>query len=126
MFKAVCEAPPGTTAEVETEKNDAGFWEWTSFKRIQMTEQEKTPVGEPSKPAVAVAKSTYETPEERAKKQVYIIKQSSLANAIQYLPEGSSVADVVSIAQVFTDWVLNNELPEAKVALADLPDDIHF
>jgi len=51
----------------------------------------------------------YETAEERAKKQVYIIKQSSISNAIEIAKTdgiGLSVPGVLAIAQELTDWVL--------------------
>ena len=117
VFKSVAEAASGTTAEVEQEKNSGGFWEWTSFKRVAAT-------AAPAAPTVAEAvkqvKSQYETPEERAKKQVYIIKQSSLAQAVALLSVGAKTppktSEVLGLAQDLTDWVFGNEV------LGDVPD----
>lgn len=54
-------------------------------------------------------KSTYETPEERAKKQVYIVRQSSIAQAITFLQIGKakevSVEDVLKVATQFESHV---------------------
>lgn len=125
IYKLLAEAQAGQTAEIGVVKNDGGYWEWDSFKRIVMTEQEKTAVDVPNVKAanVVAAKSTYETPEERAKKQIYIIKQSSLANAITFLggsTTGATLDEVLRVAQVMSDWVVD----EKKVDLFDLPNDI--
>jgi hypothetical protein len=77
-------------------------------------------------------KSTYETPEERAKKQVYIVKQSSLSNAIALLnADGKNTItggkkytkeDVFALAQELTDWVFAQETVK-QTALIDMPSD---
>lgn len=124
IFKLVAESQPGQTAEIGVIKNDGGYWEWDSFKRVVMTEQEKAaPIQDQKAQVVSAAKSTYETPEERAKKQVYIIKQSSLANAIAFLggaSTGTTVDEVLNTAQIFTDFVFNDK----KVDLFDMPNDL--
>jgi len=58
----------------------------------------------------ASPKSTYETPEERAKKQVYIIRQSSITAALNMLgTKAKTVADVTSIAKQFEDYVMGRD-----------------
>lgn len=73
---------------------------------------------------VPAAKSTYETSEERAKKQVFIVKQSSITAALKYLEitkaKDVGVTDVLEIAQHFTDWVLENK----KTDLFSTPNDL--
>lgn len=128
VFKAVVESKAGQTAEVGVVKNDGGYWEWDTFKRIQMTDDEKAATAAPTKTegttgvATFTNKSTYETPEERAKKQVYIVKQSSISNAIAFLKDTGnvSVQDVLSVAQQFTDFVFSDK----KVELFDAPNDL--
>lgn len=67
-------AKVGDTFSVVTNKNDKGYWTWESV----------SPAG--SKPKANPApRSTYETPEERAQKQIYIVRQSSLTSAIAML-----------------------------------------
>ena len=72
----------------------------------------------------APVRSTYETPEERAKKQVYIVKQSSINAAIQLLSVGAkqppSTELVLTEAQKFVDFVF----AEKKESLLDLPNDL--
>ena len=61
--------------------------------------------------------STYESSEERAARQVYIIRQSSIANAINTL--GANVVgavdpgQVMSIAEIYTQYVLNGPEKDA-------------
>ena len=66
-------------------------------------------------------KSTYETPEERAKKQVYIVRQSSITNAIEYLNDQSkkfSVSEVLDVAEQFVQFVFNGrEVAEENVKM---------
>lgn len=67
--------------------------------------------------------STYETPEERAKKQVFIIKQSCLAQAIAATSVGAksppSRSTILEEAQAYVDWVMG----EKKVSVLDMPSD---
>ena len=131
IYKLVAEAAPGQTAEVGVIKNDGGYWEWDSFKRIVMSDQEKTlvPDAAVNKTAnVSAAKSSFETAEERAKRQVLIVKQSSLERAVEFLTKTSAnpallqAEEVLELAQIFTDWVF----AEKKVDLFSLPNDLDF
>ena len=89
-------------------KNDKGYWEWTD---IEMAPQG---VKEDAKPNVKgkVIGSNYETPEERARRQVYIIRQSSISSAIEFIAttnvvEGkATVADVIEVAKAFEAHVM--------------------
>lgn len=120
IFSAASAAAAGSQWEVVSEK-EGEYWQWKSFTAI-------APGATPSsKPVVAgTIKSTYETPEERAKKQVYIIKQSSLAQAIALLSVGAKVPPstelVLQEAQKFTAWVMDTAPP--KVDLFDEDNDI--
>ena len=125
-FKVLAENPVGKTFDVEQVKGIPGpdgksYWNWTGLSQ-STGKQAVSPVAEASK----TVKSTYETAEERAKKQVYIIKQSSLANAINTLSVGAKAApkaeDIIALAQTFTDWVF----AEKQTALTDLPNDLDF
>lgn len=67
-------AKVGDVFDVVTNKNDKGYWTWESVSTAG------------SKPKANPApRSTYETPEERAQKQIYIVRQSSLTSAIAML-----------------------------------------
>jgi hypothetical protein len=133
VFKVFSEASPGQQYTVVSEKK-GDFWEWTSATRVlegstPTQVQASAPVQESK--YQASPKSTYETPEERAKKQVYIVRQSSISSAIDLLSVGAksppSVDAVLATAQQFTDFVFGktdlfkqpNDLPSDE--LGDIP-----
>lgn len=77
-------------------------------------------------------KSTYETPEERAKKQIYIVRQSSISNAIAMLSVGSKarpdVKEVIDIASQLESFVFgssNDATPDTFKDL-DTMDDVPY
>jgi hypothetical protein len=120
VFKKVQELT-GQTVEVELVKNDKGFNEWKSVT-----------VGLPDTGSVpnsgATAKNAYtprdyETKEERAKRQVYIIKQSSLSAATALMTPGAKTAldpkAVIETAQLLTDWVLEQQPTDEEIG--DIP-----
>lgn len=105
-FLVMAQAKQGETYDVELKKGDK-FWDWASATKVE------TLLGNPVKAATPSPKSTYETPEERAAKQVYIVRQSSLERAIQLFElQGNkkvSENDVTKLAQFFTDFVMGKE-----------------
>lgn len=109
VFDAVKSAVSGASYEVEVKKNGE-YWDWVAVKPAG-----DTLAREPLKAAPTGGKvvgSTYETADERKVKQLYIIKQSSISNAIELLSVGQktppAVADVLSTAQQFVDFVYGN------------------
>lgn len=109
IFKAVADAQAGQVFDVKSEKNDGGYWEWVSFVRDT---NPGAAVASAAATPVAAKGGTWETPEERAKKQVYIVKQSSISAAVSMLSIGAktplSVDQVVAVAQQLTDYVFGN------------------
>ena len=79
-----------------------------------------------SKPSTS-PKSTYETPEERAKRQVLIVRQSSLSSAIELLKtdkKSPTVPEVLQVAKQFEAYVFGNDDPfglESKEPVNKLP-----
>lgn len=79
--------------------------------------------------APAARTSTYETPEERAKKQVYIIRQSSLSTAVAALSVGvkspPSSEVVIAYAKDLEAFVFGRDVaPGADTGFDDLDNDI--
>lgn len=101
------------------------YWQWLSAKKADgPLETAATKAGTPA------PRSTYETPEERAKRQEYIIRQSSLSNAISLLKTDKiipSVGEVFSVADQFVDYV-NKKSPPVfnEDVMLDLNDDIPY
>ncbi len=116
LFTVVNEKKPG--------KDGQEYWTWLSATQSAPGSVPET-TGVPKTTGFPV-KNTYETPEERAKKQVYIVKQSSLSAAIALLSVGAKsppkAEEVLAQAQQFTDWVFQ-EQKVAQQSLVDMPDD---
>lgn len=125
-------AQPGDTFEIEVKKNDRGYNDWVSAVKGGAptasnvnTSPRTTPTASPSG-ATAAPRSNYETPEERAKKQVYIVRQSSISNAVDLLSVGQKstpdVDKVLEVAKRFEDYVFGAQVSDADVAGSFFPD----
>jgi len=133
-FDALANAATGSVFEVTVVKNDAGYNDWTAC--VQAAPGSVAAQGSINGAGNAKAtggnvtqvKSTYETPEERAKKQVYIIRQSSISAAIGSLSVGAKSAlkasDVIAVAEEYSAWVMQSPEQAAKQDMFDLPHDI--
>jgi hypothetical protein len=103
----------GDEIEVTFVKDDK-YFNWATVERVAGVVQgtNDKPQDSTVKAQPVVRTSTYETPEERAKKQVYIIKQSCLAQANAYSANRTdgypTVNETLGIAQQFLDWVMDD------------------
>lgn len=68
-------------------------------------------------------KSNYETPEERAQRQVYIIRQSSISSAVDAAPllKLKSKEEILQVAKFFEAFVLGTEFDDGTINT--LPND---
>src|SRR5574343_1482493 len=117
VFKDVANASATMFYDVSTSKDDKGYWQWDSFTTTSPVAATEAPKSFPA------PKSNYETPEERAKRQVFIVKQSSLTAALKFAElnkEKPTVEGILALAQELTDWVIS----EKKVDLFDIPNDM--
>jgi ABC-type phosphate transport system substrate-binding protein len=101
-------AKNGEAYEITQIKNDKGFWDWTSATKADAA------AAATGAKSFTPTKSSYETTEERARRQVLIVKQSSLSAAIAHLnaradKDEYDISDVKAIAQELADWVLADE-----------------
>ena len=114
LFKADKSWTKDQFINVKTVKNDkTGYWDWVGL------EGETVATSKESATPTRVTGSNYETKEERAARQVYIIRQSSLATAVDLLGQGASTDTVIETAKVFEAYVLGN-----PGSFDDLADDI--
>lgn len=107
------------------------YWQWVGISEGGSAVP-STSAAKPSG-ATATPKSTYETPEERAKKQVYIVRQSSIGAAIETLSVGAKAPpkkeDVVELAKYYEGYVFGKEEAPKLAELPpndDLEDDIPY
>ena len=118
-FKVLANAAGGDIFEITVVKNDKGFNDWTAA--VPSTEGAASPVtasptggaSKPGSPAPAAARSSYETPEERALRQVLIVRQSNINAAVAMLTAGAKsppkIAEVFAVAKQFEQYVFGTE-----------------
>lgn len=107
---------PGQPFVMVVEKEN-DFWNVKSVlpeSNVQATTSGSNAVGSKTTPSPS-PKSTYETPEERAQKQVYIVRQSSINQALEYLgltKTKPSIEEVLKTASQFESHVFGVEFDD--------------
>lgn len=114
-FTVLAAATSGQVYEIEVKKNDAGYNDWIKISKSDTaaTVSTGTSTSTPPRPSggagTAVTKGNWETPEERAKKQIYIVRQSSLTAAISTLTHGRKTElkpeEVIGLASEYEAFV---------------------
>lgn len=123
---ALKSAQPGQVFDVTVVKNEAGYNDWTSVKLSDGTQPAPVPsaINSP-KAAIGAGRSTYETPEERAQRQILIVRQSSVGHALTLLSLGAKTApkldEVLETAQQISDFVFQIK-SAGPSGFEDLPD----
>lgn len=129
IFAKVRDMKVGEEYNVEVTKNDKGYNQWAAIDAVGSS-QAAEPAAKSTPTRTNV--STYETAQERAIKQLYIVRQSSISSALEYMkntqPAGEyGVNDVLDVAQSYVDFVFNQpskELGQESSDLMDLENDI--
>ena len=130
VYNTLKSARSGEIYSIERVKNEGGFWDWVAIKPDTVnTDSPQTSTAATSSTSFTSPKSTYETADERAKKQVYIVRQSNITAAIATLKtdkKNPSVSEVLEVAKQYEAFVFGQEAK--PVLLADLPpnDDDDF
>lgn len=96
-------ASKGDVFYVVREKNEGGFWDWTNIE--ESPPEDEKPVNT-AKPAL---KQSYDQKDDQ--KQLFIIRQSSLTNAVNTLAAGIDPDNVKVVAQNYIDFVFGNNIP---------------
>lgn len=116
-FNALKNAQSGQQYEVTVVKNDKGYNDWTAATQAEAGAASQQPVYQPqaaygpknANTVPAARPNTFETPEERAKKQVYIVRQSSISASVAALSVGSKnppkANDVIDYAKQLEAFV---------------------
>lgn len=110
------ELKTGDQVVIDKEKPEGNsFWKVNGILKqgsVASPAQAAAVHGSPAQPS---PKSTYETPEERAKKQVYIVRQSSIATAASFLKgEDTQPERILELAKQFEAYVFGTELAPAS------------
>ena len=114
VWEILSKATKGDTFSVDEEKDAKGFWQWTAIHR-----QDGTP-----RPAATPTptKPSYETPEERANRQVLIVRQSSLASAVELCKDHGKQPnpdEVIKVAKQFEAYVFGTGIDALTNDLVD-------
>lgn len=100
IFNRAAALQPGQNVSIQIEKQ-GDYWNWVGLG----VGEGKAMAAEPNKRSAG----TFETAEERAKKQVYIVRQSSISNAIEWLALSNrkdwNLDDVLVAAKEFENYV---------------------
>lgn len=136
-FEALSAASNGEVFDIamvkQTGKDGKEYWVWTNATKGAAGGQASvgsSGTSQQSNSNGTVAKGNWETPEERAKKQVYIIRQSSISSAISALAVGSKTAakpdEILSLAKRFEDYVFDGLTGNIVTDTASLEDEDLF
>ena len=121
VFTAAKSWTKGEQVNVVTTKDDQGYWQWTGIG----TGEAKV-ANSPAQQGTRVAGSNYETKEERAARQVMIVRQSSISSAVAAMSVGGknplTPHAVIAYAQELENYVMSK--PDAVTSLVDMADDI--
>ena len=123
VFKQAKDWKKGDTVDVNTQKDDNGYWQWVSIGADAIAQATSNTSN--TKATTRVTGSNYETKEERAQRQVMIVRQSSISSAVTALTaEGKSptVAEILGMATEFENFVMGTSSTPSSID--DLQDDI--
>ena len=122
-FKLLADAQAGAAYEIEVVKNAAGYNDWVSA--TPSTGAVRAPSLATSAKTTTSHKSTYETPEERAQRQILIVRQSSVSSAGSILSAGAKTPPptsvVIDYAKQLEAYVFGVKDPGPS-GFEDLPD----
>jgi len=134
VMATLSKATKGQAYTLLREKDKDGYWQWISITegdvQLDTTTSTSNASGNPAKSsgATVAPKSTYETAEERAKRQVYIIRQSSITAAINTIKNDKKALtplEVIDVARVYEAYVFGINLEaDSVVKVPEYDEDI--
>ena len=94
--------------KVVVENSGAPYYNWV---KIDAANDEEV-VAAKAAPKSITYQDNRETPEERARRHLMIVKQSSLSNALEYMKNTNNtdfgVTDLLDIADLMVEWVMED------------------
>lgn len=104
VYKTLVNANVGDAYDIKAEK-DGKFWNWVQASLVGGAGTNASADGAAKTTFTGTTRGGWETPEERAIKQVYIIRQSCLSTAATCLAGKGKATDVVEMAKHFEAYV---------------------
>ena len=129
-FDALQTAAPGSAWTMTVVKKDKGYNDWTNAVPgpIGAGGAQQTTTGNITVGNAVNVKSNYETADERAKRQVLIVRQSSISSAVATLVAGAksppTLEAVLALANAYSNWVFQDPADVASQDLVTLANDI--
>lgn len=123
VFKEMSGAKNGDIFTITTGKNDKGYITWESATAGASSE---APATSTKSASFGGGGRDFESKEEREAKQRYIIRQSSLSNAIAVLTTGAKSPPDEKAIMDLSDKFVNYVFEVADIFAADTPDDIPY
>jgi len=116
-FAVVKASGNGDVLDVTTEKDAKGYWQWTKVVKLDAAQVAAAPKAADAPVGKAGAnptpKNTYETPEERAFKQLCIVRQTGIERALNTLQvltgDKFTVEDVIAVARQYEAYVFEEK-----------------
>lgn len=112
-FVTLKQAKPVDVYEVDVQKNEAGYNDWIHAKKGAVASAQANIVtAQASATSSVQSKGGWETPEERAKKQIYIVRQSSISAAVNALSVAAkkhpTSEEVIAYARQLEEYVFES------------------
>ena len=134
VFRTAQTWEKGDEVNLATEKDDNGYWQWTRV--LADGEAAPAPTNTSAVQSSTAAKPTrvtgsnYETKEERALRQLMIVRQSSLSNAVATLATHNAPLaseQVIALATKYERFVMEGDsTPSSANTIDDLTGDIPY
>ena len=136
-FVTLKNAKPVEVFDIDVQKNEAGYNDWIHAKKGVASNATSTNVSQStgqqsSSGGTTTSKGGWETPEERAKKQIYIVRQSSISAAVNALSvgvkTGPKAVEVIEYARELESYVFESDKAQAVAgkdvgSIEDLEED---
>jgi len=119
VYGILREAQVGDIFNITTKQNGK-YTNWVSAEKVGSEPVDASPA---KAGRTTASKASYETTEERAARQVMIVRQSSLGHAVNLLGanEGAfTAADAIVVAKIFEKYVMG-----VNIDTSDMVDDSH-
>lgn len=123
VYKVVAGAKNGDQLNITTGKNDKGYTTWENAEASTGVEKGEVPAAAKSN-TYGGGTRDFETKDEREARQRYIIRQSSLSNAINVLTTGAKTPPDVKAILSLSDEFVNYVFETADIFDASFPSDI--
>lgn len=99
---------------------EGDFWNWKGIESVSDASEPQTK----GSTSTTVQKGNWETSEERAAKQRYIVRQSSITNAISFyelMDRAATVSEILVVAQAFEAFVFGELVQPVETKKAGRP-----